>query len=46
MSEVNNHLFDTIDRQNSHESAHTRRTLVAGDRRRTGLDGAAGLRVQ
>ncbi len=29
MSEVNNHLFDTIDRQNSHESAHTRRTLVA-----------------
>src|SRR3954470_15645339 len=30
MSEVNNHLFDTIDRQNSHESAHTRRTLVAG----------------
>src|SRR5215210_1146550 len=28
MSEVNNHLFETIDRQNSHESAHTRRTLV------------------
>jgi len=28
MSEVNNHLFDTIDRQNSHESASTRRTLV------------------
>ena len=28
MSEVNNHLFDTIDRQNSGESAHTRRTLV------------------
>ena len=28
MSDVNNHLFDTIDRQNSHESAHTRRTLV------------------
>jgi hypothetical protein len=28
MSEVNNHLFETIDRQNSHESAHTRRQLV------------------
>jgi Ferritin-like domain len=28
MSEVNNHIFDTIDRQNAHESAHTRRTLV------------------
>lgn len=28
MSEVNNHLFDTIDRQNSHESASTRRQLV------------------
>ena len=28
MSEVNNHLFETIDRQNAHESAHTRRTLV------------------
>ena len=41
MTEVNNHLFDTIDRQNSHESAHTRRTLVQDDRRRTGLDGAA-----
>ena len=28
MTDVTNHLFDTIDRQNSHESAHTRRTLV------------------
>src|SRR3954467_11691311 len=28
MSEVENHLFETIDRQNAHESAHTRRTLV------------------
>jgi Ferritin-like domain len=28
MSEVNNNLFDTIDSQNSHESAHTRRRLV------------------
>ena len=29
MSEVTNHLFDTIDRQNAEESASTRRTLVA-----------------
>jgi len=29
MSEVTNHLFDTIDRQNAGESASTRRTLVA-----------------
>ena len=29
MSEVTNHLFDTIDRQHAHESASTRRTLVA-----------------
>ena len=28
MTEVTNHLYDTIDRQNAHESAHTRRTLV------------------
>ncbi|MBA2516251.1 MAG: ferritin-like domain-containing protein [Solirubrobacterales bacterium] len=28
MSEVNNHIFDTIDKQNGHESAHTRRTLI------------------
>ena len=28
MSEVNNHIFDTIDRQHAHESAHTRRTLI------------------
>ena len=28
MSEVTNHLFDTIDRQHAHESASTRRTLV------------------
>jgi len=29
MSEVNNHLFETIDRQSTGESAHTRRRLVA-----------------
>ncbi len=29
MSDVNNHLFETIDRQNAGESAHTRRKLVA-----------------
>src|SRR3954471_13381893 len=28
MSEVENQLYQTIDRQNAHESAHTRRTLV------------------
>lgn len=28
MSEVNNLLFETIDRQHKHESAHTRRTLI------------------
>ena len=28
MSEVQNELFETIDRQNAHESAHTRRNLV------------------
>lgn len=28
MSEVNNHIFDTIDRQNADKSAHTRRHLV------------------
>ncbi len=28
MSDVTNHLFDTIDRQHAHESASTRRTLV------------------
>ena len=28
MTDVQNHLFDTIDRQNAHESAHTRRKLV------------------
>ena len=28
MSEVNNHIFETIDRQHRHESAHTRRGLI------------------
>lgn len=28
MSEVNNLIFDTIDRQHKHESAHTRRQLI------------------
>ena len=28
MTDVTNHLFDTIDRQHAHESASTRRTLV------------------
>ena len=30
MSEVTNHLFETIDGQHAHESAHTRRTLIKG----------------
>jgi len=30
MTDVSNHLFDTIDRQNSHESAATRRQLIKG----------------
>ncbi len=29
MSEINNHLFETIDRQHAGESAHTRRRLIA-----------------
>lgn len=32
MSEVNNHLFETIDRQNSHESAHAERPGRQHDR--------------
>src|SRR3954452_10205527 len=28
MTDVENQLYETIDRQNAHESAHTRRTLV------------------
>ena len=43
MSEVNNHLFDTIDRQHSHESAHTRRTLVAGTAAALGSMGLLGF---
>ena len=30
MSDVTNHLFDTIDRQNAEQSAATRRTLIKG----------------
>ena len=43
MSEVTNHLFDTIDRQNSHESAHTRRTLVKTTSAALGSMGLLGL---
>ena len=42
MSEVNNHLFETIDRQNAHESAHTRRTLVKGTAAALGSMGLLG----
>jgi hypothetical protein len=43
MSEVTNHLFDTIDEQNSGESAHTRRTLVKGTAAALGSMGLLGL---
>ncbi len=43
MTEVTNHLFDTIDRQNSHESAHTRRKLVATTGAALGSMGLLGL---
>lgn len=43
MSEVNNHLFDTIDRQHAHESAHTRRTLVKSSAAALGSMGLLGF---
>ena len=43
MSEVTNHLFDTVDQQNSHESAHTRRTLVKGTAAALGSMGLVGF---
>ncbi len=43
MSEVTNHLFDTIDEQNGHESAHTRRTLVKGTAAALGSMGLVGF---
>jgi hypothetical protein len=43
LSEVTNHLFDTIDQQNSHESAHTRRTLVKGTAAALGSMGLVGF---
>ena len=43
MSEVTNHLFDTIDEQNGRESAHTRRTLVKGTAAALGSMGLVGF---
>ncbi|MGZ4269763.1 MAG: ferritin-like domain-containing protein [Solirubrobacteraceae bacterium] len=43
MSEVTNHLFDTIDGQNAGESAHTRRTLVKGTAAALGSMGLFGF---
>jgi hypothetical protein len=43
MTEATNHLFETIDRQNSHESAHTRRTLVKTTGAALGSMGLLGL---
>lgn len=46
MSEVQNHLFDTIDRQNAHASAHTRRTLVKSTAAALGSMGLLGYASQ
>jgi hypothetical protein len=43
MTDVSNHIFDTIDRQNSDSSAHTRRTLVAGTAAALGSMGLLGF---
>jgi len=43
MSEVTNHLFDTIDRQHAHESASTRRTLVKTTAAALGSMGLLGM---
>ncbi len=43
MSDVENHLFDTIDRQHAGESAHTRRSLVATTAAALGSMGLLGL---
>lgn len=43
MSDVNNHLFETIDRQNRDASAHTRRTLVSGTAAALGSIGLLGF---
>lgn len=42
MSEVNNHIFDTIDRQNADKSAATRRQLVKGTAAALGSMGLLG----
>ena len=43
MSEVNNHIFETIDRQHRHESAHTRRKLIQGTAAGLGSMGLLGF---
>ena len=43
MTEVENNLFETIDRQNAGESAHTRRTLVKGTAAALGSMGLLGF---
>ncbi len=43
MTEVTNHLYDTIDRQNGHESASTRRTLVKTTAAALGSMGLLGM---
>lgn len=43
MSDVNNHIFDTIDRQNADKSAATRRQLVKGTAAAMGTMGLLGF---
>jgi hypothetical protein len=46
MSDVNNHIFDTIDRQHAGESAATRRQLVAGTAAALGTMGLLGYATE
>ena len=43
MTDVDNHLFDTIDRQNRESSAHTRRSMVTGTAAALGSIGLLGF---
>lgn len=43
MSEVENHLYETVDRMNAHESASTRRSMVKGTAAALGAMGLVGV---
>ena len=43
MSEVENHLYETVDRINAHETASTRRSMVKGTAAALGAMGLAGV---